>query len=179
LRLALAGVAAASVGVLAPSASGAAPVSPVAAAVRVDQLGYAPGETKVAYLIARAPAPRAPFVVVDDAGHVVLRGRAGANRGAWSHRYRAVQPLRLTALRAAGRYRIVLRGSVRATSPAFRVAPRAQLLGPRVGDAVAFFQAQRDGAEIVPGPLHRRPAHSTIAARTSTPRRATTAPTAT
>ena len=156
MRLALAGVAVASVGVLATSAAGAAPVS---AAVRVDQLGYAPSETKVAYLIARAPAPRAPFAVVDDAGHVVLRGRAGANRGAWSHRYRAVQRLRLTALRAVGRYRIVLRGSVRATSPSFRVAPRAELLGPRVGDAVAFFQAQRDGAEIVPGPLHRRPAH--------------------
>jgi hypothetical protein len=158
-RLAVGAVAAVCAAVLGACAGEAAAASAVDAAVRVDQLGYAPGETKVAYLIARTPAPRAPFAVVDDAGHVVMRGHAGANRGAWSRRYGAVQPLRVTALRAAGRYRIVVRGSVRATSPTFRIAPRAELLGPRVGDAVAFFQAQRDGADVVPRPLHRRPAH--------------------
>jgi hypothetical protein len=39
------------------------------------------------------------------------------------------------------------------------VAPAADLLAPRVADAVAFFQAQRDGADVISGPLHRRPSH--------------------
>src|SRR6185312_2256469 len=30
---------------------------------------------------------------------------------------------------------------------------------PRVADTVAFFQAQRDGADVVPGPLQRKPSH--------------------
>src|SRR4051794_5763481 len=128
--------------------------APASAAVRVDQLGYAPGEQKLAYVIRHAPAKR--FTVVDTRGYVVLRGRAGHSRGRWNKRYRIVQPLDLSALKATGHYRIRAGGS---TSPVFRIAPAARLLGPRVGEAVAFFQAQRDGADVIAGTLHRRPAH--------------------
>src|SRR5262249_46376093 len=68
------------------------------ALVRVDQLGYAPGERKVAYLLAPRASPRAPFMVVDGRGRVVLRGRAGPSRGRWNARWGAVQPLDLSAL---------------------------------------------------------------------------------
>jgi glycosyl hydrolase family 9/cellulase-like Ig domain-containing protein len=127
----------------------------VAAAVRVDQLGFTPQETKTAYLLTASRGPSS-FAVVDDAGRTVLSGRAKASRGRWNRRYRAVRPLDLTALRAWGTYRIRVAGI---TSAPFRVAPSAELFGPRIDDAVAFFSAQRDGANVVPGPLHRRPAH--------------------
>jgi hypothetical protein len=127
-----------------------------AAAVRVDQLGYAPGETKIAYLLAKRPS-HARFAVIDAAGKVVLRGRAGKSRGRWNRRYRAVQPLDLTRLRAPGRYRVRVAGR---TSPRFRIAPAAALLGPRVGEAVRFFQAQRDGADVIPSVMRRKPAHA-------------------
>jgi hypothetical protein len=139
---------------IAPGASGG-----VAAEVRVDQLGWAPGESKVAYLLAPEAVGGAVFTVVDPAGRVVLRGHAGRSRGRWNRRFGAVQRLDLTALHTPGTYRVRLRGTVRATSPRFRIAPAADLLGPRVADTVAFFQAQRDGADVIPGPLHRRPAH--------------------
>jgi hypothetical protein len=122
--------------------------------VRVDQLGYAPGEHKLAYAIGHERAEG--FTVVDTRGHVVLRGHARRSRGRWNHRYGYVQALDISALHASGHYRIRAGGS---TSPVFRVAPAARLLGPRVGDAVAFFQAQRDGADVIPGTLRRRPAH--------------------
>ena len=44
--------------------------APASAAVRVDQLGYAPGEHKVAYAIGAERIKR--FTVVDTRGHVVL-----------------------------------------------------------------------------------------------------------
>jgi hypothetical protein len=74
----------------------------IAGQVRVDQLGWTPGETKVAYLLTPSAVRRAPFRVVDAAGHVVLRGEPGANRGRWNDRFHAVQPLDVSALHAAG-----------------------------------------------------------------------------
>jgi Glycosyl hydrolase family 9/Cellulase N-terminal ig-like domain len=149
----------AAAGVVGALAVGAGASGTVTGEVRVDQLGWAPGEVKAAYLLAPRPVGGAAFTVVDAAGRVVLRGRAGGSRGRWNRRFAAVQPLDLSLLRDPGTYRVRLRGDVRATSPPFRVASSGELLGPRVADAVAFFQAQRDGAGVIPGQLHRRPAH--------------------
>jgi len=123
-------------------------------AIRVDELGYAPGEHKVAYLIAPHRHPHARFTVIDSSGYVVLNGRAGGSRGVWNRRYRAVQPLDLSKLRTPGTYRLRAAG---ARSPRFRVGDA--LFAPRVAESVQFFQAQRDGANVIAGPLHRRPAH--------------------
>jgi endoglucanase len=57
----------------------AAAAAPPAAAVRVDQLGYAPGESKIAHLLAEHAHPGAPFTVVDSAGAVVLSGSSPAS----------------------------------------------------------------------------------------------------
>ena len=133
--------------------------------VRVDQLGYAPGEAKVAYLLAPRALRDARFRVTNAAGRTVLRGRVGKSRGRWNRRYRAVQPLDLSALRTPGRYRVRVG---RARSPRFRIAAPAALLRPRVAESVAFFRAQRDTA-------HRNDAHATVYAEPAP----TTAPTAT
>ena len=140
-------------------AVGSARPSRVVGFVRVDQLGFAPGETKVAYLLASAPVRGAAYVVVDEAGRTALHGRAGVTSGRWNARYPAVHPLDLTPLYAPGTYRIRFEGSVHAVSPPFRIGNPASLFGPRIADAVAFFQAQRDGADVIPGPLARRRAH--------------------
>jgi endoglucanase len=133
--------------------AGAAPAAArPAPQVRVDQLGYAPGEAKVAYLLAPRAVRRARFRVTDAAGRTVLRGRAGRSRGRWNRRYRAVQRLDLSALRTPGRYRVRVRG---ARSPRFRIAAPAALLRPRVAESVAFFRAQRDTA-------HRNDGHAGI-----------------
>ncbi|MDX6592244.1 MAG: endoglucanase [Gaiellales bacterium] len=134
----------------------------VGATVRVDQLGYAIGERKIAFLMAEADAAGALFKVIDASGATVLDGQASPSRGAWNRRFGAVNPLDLTALRTAGTYRIqVAIGGGTAQSPAFRIDTRATLFRPRVADAVAFFQAQRDGADVIPGALSRRASHLT------------------
>ena len=144
------------VGLLALPASALAQAPAV---VRVDQLGFAATEAKVAYLLAPGVRPAAPFTVVDSSGTVVLSGAAGPTRGRWNARYGAVQPLDVSALTTPGTYRIRLAGPPETTSPPFRVDSRAALFPARVADVVSFFQAQRDGAAVIPGPLHRKPSH--------------------
>jgi hypothetical protein len=128
-------------------------------AIRVDQLGYAPRETKIAYLLVTRPADGTPFRVLDSADHVKLEGTVGPNRGSWNESYGAVHAIDISALRAPGRYRIAVDGAVGATSPSFRIGSSEDLFEPRVRDAVAFFQAQRDGQRVIAGPLGRKPSH--------------------
>ncbi|GAA4509597.1 MULTISPECIES: glycoside hydrolase family 9 protein [Nonomuraea] len=113
--------------------------------IRVDQVGYLPGESKHAYLMTSGPAGR--FTVVDGRGRTVLTGRAGPDRGAWNSRYPHVHDLDLTRLRTPGRYRIKAGG---ATSAEFEIAPSRNPAAKVLG----FLGLQRDGADAV-----RRPSH--------------------
>src|SRR5689334_23006877 len=76
--------------------------SKAAAAIRVDQVGYATGEAKRAYLLSPAPAAGTGFTVRDDRGRTVLAGKVGASTGGWNDAYTAVHPIDFGALRAAG-----------------------------------------------------------------------------
>ncbi|MEN3358353.1 MAG: endoglucanase, partial [Mycobacteriales bacterium] len=119
----------------------------ISALVRVDQLGYAPAESKQAYLMTSAASPGARFMVRDAAGRVVLSGQAGASLGSWNARYGTVYPLDFSRLHRPGTYRIAVAG-LGALSAPFQVAPAGRLWQPRVADAVTFFQAQRDGRDV-------------------------------
>jgi endoglucanase len=139
-----------------PSSAAAA----VAGFVRVDQVGFAPGESKLAYLMSKARIGRARFAVVDQAGRRVLAGRVDAtSRGAWNAAYPAVYTIDLSRLTAPGTYRIKVSGDAVAVSPSFRVQRATDLYDTLVRNGVTFFQAQRDGRSVIPGALHRRPAH--------------------
>jgi endoglucanase len=140
--------------------SAAAAPKPLHGVVRLDQVGYATSEHKQAFLMAEAPAGTARFTVVDARGQAVLSGRVGRRTGAWNDRYRAVHCIDFSALRRAGSYRIVVGGTVAASSPRFRVATRHALFPKLVDDTVRFFQVQRDGAHV-PRRLDRQPSHLT------------------
>lgn len=116
-----------------PSVSGTS----AAVHIRVDQVGFAPGEAKHGFLMADRPLP---FQVVDRRGRVVLRGTAGKDLGAWNATYRHVYDLDLSRLRTPGNYRIKAGG---ATSAEFAVAPPIALAAPSA-KVVTFFGGQRD-----------------------------------
>lgn len=139
--------------------SAAASRQPAARFVRVDQVGYAANEPKVAWLLTRTAAPGPAFRVMDTTGQVAFRGRTGHSEGRWNARFGAVAPLAFSALRAPGRYRIVVMTSPRVRSPWFRIASAEALLDPLIADGVRFFQAQRDGPDVISGVLDRQPAH--------------------
>jgi hypothetical protein len=126
--------------------------------IRVDQLGYLPGESKHARLMTSSGVLKARFAVVDAHGHTVLRGQTH-RVGRWNRNYRAVYDLAFSRLRRPGRYHLVVRGGVHAASPPFRVATRKAIYGTLVRNGVKFDQVQRDGVNVIRGRLGRRPAH--------------------
>ncbi|WP_410673546.1 glycoside hydrolase family 9 protein [Amycolatopsis sp. cmx-4-68] len=123
--------------------------------VRVDQVGYRTDEAKQAFLM--APAGDPGFRVVDESGRTVLAGVAGPPTGAWNAEFATVRPVDFSALKTPGSYRILADGA--APSPVFRIGSGAELFGAQVAANVRFFQAQRDGADVVASVLDRKPAH--------------------
>lgn len=107
-----------------------------------------------------APVSGERFRVVDADGRVVRRGEVSpVNRGRWSRAFPAVYDIAFSSLTRPGRYAIAVRGPARARSLSFRVMTAGRMYRRVLTDGVAFDRVQRDGADIVPGPLHRRPAH--------------------
>ena len=157
------------------SASPSLPASPSTGAyagapgfVRVDQVGYDIRQPagRRAYLLAPVSAAGATFDVLDATGLVVFSGsvEAAAASGAWNDAYRFVYPLDFGYVAVPGTYTIVVRGPVSATSPAFRVDTAANLFSPLLSNALAFYQAQRDGPDVISSVLDRRPSHLNDAA---------------
>ncbi|HEX4806242.1 MAG TPA: glycoside hydrolase family 9 protein, partial [Conexibacter sp.] len=145
----------------AASGGRAAAAAPVHAYVRVDQVGFATGAPARALLLASGPLPGARFAVVAADGSVVRGGASGPPLGRWSARFPVVLPLALGALPGPAADRVVVTrgGATVAVSPPFRVDAPAALFRPLAGNAIAFLRAQRDGANVDPALLGRRPAH--------------------
>ncbi|WP_332880621.1 glycoside hydrolase family 9 protein [Streptomyces sp. NBC_00564] len=142
-----------------PFGGGTTPAS-AKVAIRVDQVGYVRGEAKQAYVMGPSAAlAGARFQVVDAKNKVVTAGRLGAVTGRWNAKYPSVRTADLSALDTPGTYRIVLTGTAAGRSPAFRIAHADELMTPLVRDNVRFLQAQRDGADVLPGALQHGPSH--------------------
>ena len=142
-----------------PYGGGTTP-APTEVAVRVDQVGYIRGEAKQAYVMGPTSAlAGARFKVVDAENKVVAAGRLGAVTGRWNAKYPSVRTVDLSSLNTPGTYRLVLTGTASGRSPAFRVADADELMTPLVRDNVRFLQAQRDGADVLPGALRHGPSH--------------------
>ena len=141
------------------SVSFAVPAQAAATAqIRVDQVGYATGEAKAAYLMGTMSSAGASFSVADASGKSVLSGKVGASTGTWSTGYTAVYPIDISALKTAGTYQVKVGGTV---SPKFKVDAASALFSPVADDVVQFFQVQRDGPDVIPGVLNRKPSHLT------------------
>ena len=127
--------------------------------MRVNQAGYPTGAPKRAYLLAPVAAPGAGFTVVRAGGGVALRGRLGADLGAWSARFPHVYAIDFSRLRRPGAYTIAVAGPAAAVSVPFRVASGAALAARPIRNALAFYQDERDGPNYIPSPLRTAPGH--------------------
>ena len=155
----------ATVGLVAAGALAAAPTpagstTGPADRLRVDSVGFTPGEVKHAYLMTTGPVSGASYAVIDAHGATVLSGEVSTtNRGRWSASYPDVYSLDFSHLATPGTYHLVVTGPANATSQSFRIESAAALYGRMVGDGVRFFQAQRDGRDQVDAALDRKPSH--------------------
>ena len=131
------------------------------AEVRVNQVGYATGSPKVAFVMLPGKVGRVTFTVSGRRG-VVFRGRSGTDAGSWNAAYGAVYRLDFTGLNRTGSYRITAHaGAATAVSPVFAVAPAAALYHRLVLNGVRYFTSERDGATVRSSVLDRQPANLT------------------
>jgi len=121
---------------------------------RVNQVGYPAACPKVAFVMAGHTSHSRAFAVLNARGRVMFRGQASSPQR-WSSRY-VVYQLGFGALRTPGVYVLRFAGH---DSPPLRVGDAARLYRVLAGDALAFLQSQRDGAQVIPGPMHRKPSH--------------------
>lgn len=145
--------------VLVAGACGSLPKPSPDAFVRLDQLGYAPAETKIAVLLSPRDAGGARAAVVGADGRTVLSLTAGSGRGGWNATFTDVRPIDLTALTKPGTYRLRIDGPVHAESPPFHIGVADELFGPLARESVEYFQAHRDGANQISARWRREPAH--------------------
>src|ERR1700722_7553311 len=97
------------------------------AEVRVNQVGYSTGASKVAYVMLPATVPSVSFTVTGAHG-AVLHGHSSDLISGWNSHYHAVYQLNFSRLRTPGSYRVAISaGGQSATSPAFRVGSGAAL----------------------------------------------------
>ncbi|MEU4237529.1 glycoside hydrolase family 9 protein [Actinoplanes sp. NPDC026619] len=151
-RLAAALVAAVLIGGAAAPAQAA-----VTSYIRVDQVGYPADGPKVAFLLGTTAQAGTAFQVVDSAGTQVLAGTVGSSLGSWNSSYTAVAPIDFSAVRTAGRYSIRVSGVT--TSPTFAVGTANSLYAPVSATETKFFQANRDGTNVLSSVLNRKASH--------------------
>jgi endoglucanase len=126
--------------------------------VRVDQLGYPSGASKRAYLIAAGSENGAKFSVVSG-GTTVLTAPLGRDLGHWSARFPHVYAIDFTGVRSPGSYSISVGGPFPAASPEFQIGDPATLDAGAIANALAFYQAERDGPDFIPSALRTAPGH--------------------
>ena len=131
------------------------------ALLRVDQDGYLPTDTKIAYLMTTGSVSGETYNVVNSSGSTVASGSVTTtSRGSWNSTYPDVYPIDFSSVTAAGTYHLAVSGKESATSDTFRIESASSLYGPLVGDGVNFFENQRDGNnQDDSATLDRRPSH--------------------
>src|SRR2546423_7918110 len=123
----------------------------VAGLVRVDQVGYLPGDAKVAYLMAPGTVTGAKFAVVNSAGTTVLGGSvSGTSRGSWNSKYSKVYPITFSGLKTAGTYTLQGSGAPPRTPAKFRGAGGGAPVRPVGVRRGGLFPGQRGGVPGLP-----------------------------
>ncbi|MDG2534066.1 glycoside hydrolase family 9 protein [Sphingomonas sp. HITSZ_GF] len=114
--------------------------TPPPVAIDVNQLGFEPGDPKLAIL--RAGAEVSAWELQDDKDQVVMRGRTEPY-GDDAASGLTVQRIDFSAFRTPGAYRL---RTVLGESQSFQIRPN--LYAPLARDALAFFYHQRAGVPI-------------------------------
>jgi endoglucanase len=142
-----------------PGAAG--PPGGVAPVVRVNQVGYPPASSKVAFVMLGGPVRSVGFSVESPGGGVYLVGRSSDDLGPWNTTYRAVYALNFSGFEHPGEYLIKVTSPGRAVSPVFEIASPQALYGDLVTHAVRYFTSERDGGDVESSVLDRQPANLT------------------
>ncbi|MBA3943348.1 MAG: glycoside hydrolase family 9 protein [Herpetosiphonaceae bacterium] len=129
--------------------------------IRVNQIGYSTSGMKQAVLMASGSEKGAIVKLVDAAGGTLWSGAIGPKLGAWSSGFPDVYLLDFSTVHIAGSYTLQVAGPINAASPPFRIDSGAKLYSALLPNALFFYNAQRDGANVDPSVMQRKPSHLT------------------
>src|SRR6478609_7257 len=88
----------------------------------------------------------------------VFTAPIGSQLGSWSATFPHVYALDFPTT-AAGTYTITVSGPVAARSPSFAIGAGSSVYAGAIGNALSFYQDERDGPDYIPSPLRTAPAH--------------------
>jgi hypothetical protein len=129
------------------------------AQIRVNQAGFLLRSGKTALLMSTASETGAAFRVVGADGKVVFSSPVGAGAGSWNAAYANVYLLDFSAVKTAGLYSLQVDGPAPAASPSFQIGDGKAIYAPLLRHSLFFFQAQRDGTDVLTNVLNRKPSH--------------------
>ena len=129
------------------------------ALIRLNQVGFLADSAKQALLMSARPESNATFQVIASDGAVALAASVPNQTGSWNTNYPCVYRLDFSSVKKPGVYSIKVAGGLPAVSPSFRIGAGGDLYAPLLRNALYFFQAQRDGPDVFPAALHRKPSH--------------------
>src|SRR5436190_14349892 len=131
----------------------------VGAVVRVNQVGYQPGEVKRAVLMA-TNALSGTFNVVSNGTTVFSAAIPSTNAGSWTTTYTNTYLLDFSSVTNTGVYTIQVAASINATSPPVAIAAAPVLYRPLLTNALFYFQSSRDGPNVITNVISRKRSHT-------------------
>ena len=129
-----------------------------AAFVRVNQVGYMADQPKQAIVLSSEPWSGSFSVIDCVTGLAALTAPIpAASQRPWNLAYPNTYQLDFSTVTTESTYFIQLTGG--AVSPVFRVGSAVQLYAGCLSHVLFYFQAQRDGPDVITSVLSRRPSH--------------------
>ena len=126
--------------------------------VRVNQIGYITDQPKHAVVLSNEPWSGSFSLIDSTTGATVLTAPIpAAGQGPWNLAYPNTYDLDFSIVTTASTYFIRLTGG--AVSPVFRIGSAVQLYAGCLSHVLFYFQAQRDGRDVISSVLSRRPSH--------------------
>ncbi len=129
--------------------------------IRVNQVGYITNEAKQAILLTKGTASGATtFNVIDtQTNQNIYSANVGSSQGQWNSTFLNSYLIDFSPVQTAGSYKIQINDSTGATSPTFKIASGANLYNGLLANALFFYQAQRDGPNVISSVMNRQPSH--------------------
>jgi hypothetical protein len=142
------------------SAVCAPPASAGGAYLRVNQVGYANADPKHLLVMSPSTFPSGTqFQVQNGLCAVVLTAPLGADLGSWSTGFPHVYDVDLSSITTDGHYTVQVSGGGVTVGGVIDVGAGPTLYGPLLSNALFFYKAQRDGANVDSSVMGRQPSH--------------------
>jgi endoglucanase len=128
--------------------------------LRFNQVGYRDGDAKHLFLMSpSALAAGATYQVSDGSCTTLLTAPVGADLGNWNTGFPHVYDIDVSSVGCNGNYTVQVSDGSISAGAVIQVGSGPGLYGPLLSNALFFYKAQRDGANVDSTVLNRQPSH--------------------